>query len=83
MLIRSRCLETEGQACHRRRLLVQIVDCHFYVLWISNDALLLTPGCLEACDVLDLLDTLDSQPARSLDTSLQNEEFKHALVGAK
>jgi len=83
MLIRSCSLEAERQACHRRRLLVQIVNSDLYVLWISDDAFLLTPGCLEGSDVLDLLDAFDGQPALPLDASLQYEQFKHALVGAK
>ena len=31
----------------------------------------------------DLLGILDGEPARSLDLSLQDEEFKHALIGSK
>ena len=83
VLIGPCCLEAEGQTSHRWRLLVQIVDCHFYVLWVGDDALLLTPGCLEAGEVLDLLDPLDGQPAWSLDASLQDEELEHALIGTK
>ena len=38
---------------------------------------------LELVIVLNLLNVLDGQPARTLDFSLQDEKLKHALVSSK
>ena len=83
MLVRPCSFDTEGQAGHWWRLFIHIVNSNFDILGISDNTFLLTPSGLEVCQVLDLLDTFDRQPAWSLDSSLQNEQFQHALIGAK
>jgi hypothetical protein len=69
---RSRSLHGKTEAGHWRRLLVQIINGDFNVLWIIDIQLLLAPSVLEI-GALKNLWILNRHPTGTLDLSLQDK----------
>ena len=79
-MLRSRHLSRECHRDERRAGLVHVVDGADAVLWTRDRDFLLAPSALE---LVGSDGVLDGQPARALDLLLQDEELKHALLGAE
>ena len=79
MLVLS-ALHGEGHRDKRRRRLVKIIDSNYTVFRVCEFNFMFSP---RASVIANLLEVFDSQPARTLNLTLKNEEFKHTLVSSK
>jgi hypothetical protein len=73
-------LHGEGHRDKRRRRLVKIIDSNYTVFGVCEFNFVFTP---RASVIANLLEVFDGQPARTLNFTLENEEFKHTLVSSK
>ena len=81
-MLGARHLHRERQGHQGRARPVYILDGADAVFRVRNDHLLLAPG-LSELGLGVLLGILDCEPAGALDLLLQDEELKHALLGAE